>query len=53
MPHEQSANTLFYRHGITAHRHAALFLGLSIRCSAPAERTSYENQSLQLRAVER
>lgn len=29
MPHEQSANTLFYRHGITTHRHAALFLGLS------------------------
>ena len=42
MPHEQSVCTLFYRHGITTHRHAAPFLGLSIRCSAPAERTSYE-----------
>ena len=25
MPHEQSVRTLFYRHGITTHRHAALF----------------------------
>ncbi len=39
MPHEQSVRTLFYRHGITTHRHAAPFLGLSIRCLA-AERTS-------------
>ena len=34
MPHEQSVRTLFYRHGITTHRHAALFLVSSIRCSA-------------------
>ena len=28
MPHEQSVRTLFYRHGITTHRHAALFFRL-------------------------
>ena len=35
MPHEQSVRTLFYRHGITTHRHAAL---LTCPSAAPRQR---------------
>ena len=53
MPHEQSFTTLFYRHGIKAHRHAALFL--SRPSAAPRQRKGQdnENQGFQLRTLER
>lgn len=53
MPHEQSFTTLFYRHGIKAHRHAARFL--SCHFAAPRQRKGQdnENQGFQLRTLER
>ena len=42
MPHEQSFTTLFYRHGIKAHRHAALFL--SRPSAVPRQRKGQDNE---------
>ena len=46
MPHDQMFpkwKHLMYRHGITSSPSCGSFLVLSIRCSAPAERTSYND----------
>ena len=42
MPHEQSFITLFYRHGIKTHRHAAQFL--SRPSAAPRQRKGQDNE---------